>query len=130
MAQIEVGLRGESSVIVTEAHTAQQMRSGSLAVFATPAMIALMEAAAVAALAPVLPDDQSSVGTAVDVKHLAATPVGQTVRAQAEITAVDGRTITFKVQAWDQHDLIGEGTHTRVVINVERFMARVQAKQS
>jgi predicted thioesterase len=104
------------------------MGSGSVAVYATPAMVALMESAAVAALAPVLDEGESSVGIAIEIKHLAATPLGQRVRARAEVVEVDGRQVTFQVQAWDESELIGKGTHTRYVIDVARFMQRVQAK--
>ena len=126
--QIPVGLVSEAMVAV-EAHLlATAMGSGSVAVYATPAMVALMEAAAVAALAPALPEGQSSVGIALDVKHLAATPLGQQVRARAEIAQVQGRRVTFQVQAWDEHELIGDGTHVRYVIDIVRFMQHAQAK--
>lgn len=128
MQPIEIGLIGEQHTIVTPELTAQALGSGSLPVYATPALVALMEAAAVAALAPHLDADQSSVGTGLDIKHIAATPIGHAVRARAEVIAVDGRTVTFQVQGWDQQELIGEGSHTRVIISVERFMARVTAK--
>jgi len=128
MENIQPGLTGERSVTVTEELTAQHLGSGGLMVYATPAMIALMEAAAVAAIDHLLPQGQASVGTALDVKHLAATPLGQTVRARAEVTGVEGRQVTFKVQAWDEQELIGEGTHTRFVIDVIRFTERLQKK--
>lgn len=123
-----IGSTGEKSIIVTADHTARVMGSGSLDVFATPALIALMEAAAVAALEPHLAAGQSSVGIEINVKHLAATPVGITVRAEAEIIAVEGRQITFRVKAWDSRDLIGEGTHRRAIIEIERFLKRVHEK--
>lgn len=128
MDPIKPGLTGEKTTTVTEALTAQHLGSGGLLVYATPAMIALMEAAAVAAIDHLLPSGQASVGTALDVKHLAATPLGQTVRARAEVTGVDGRQVMFTVQAWDEQKLIGEGTHMRFVIDVERFIERVQKK--
>jgi fluoroacetyl-CoA thioesterase len=87
-----------------------------------------MEYASVAAIDHLLPEGHASVGTAVDVRHLAATPVGEQVRARSEVIAVDGRQVTFRVQAWDEHELIGEGTHTRFVIDVARFWQRVQEK--
>lgn len=93
-------------------------------------MIALMEAAAVAAIDPHLPENQASVGTALDVRHLAATPLGGEVRARAEVTAVDGRRVTLRVEAWDAHERIGEGTHVRYVIDIERFIRRVAEKAS
>jgi len=128
MEHIQVGLVGERTATVTGELLATHMDSGSVEAYATPAMIALMEAAAVAAIDPLLPEEQASVGIAIDVRHLAATPPGQQVRARAEVTGVEGRTIKFKVQAWDEHELIGEGAHTRFVIDVARFVERVQAK--
>ncbi len=128
MDNIKVGLVGERTVQVTDNQTAQHFGSGGLAVFATPAMIALMESAAVAAIEPLLAEGQASVGTFVGVKHLAATPLGHTVRARAEVTAIEGREVTFSVRAWDDKELIGEGTHTRFVIDTARFLQRLEGK--
>ena len=128
MDNIQIGLAAERSETVTELLLATRLGSGSVEVYATPAMVALMESAAVAAIEPLLPEGQSSVGIALDVKHLAATPPGQQVRARAEVVKVDGRKVTFKVRAWDERELIGEGTHTRFVIDVARFVQRVQSK--
>jgi predicted thioesterase len=128
MMQVQVGQVGEQTVVVEEALLATHLGSGGIGVYATPAMIALMEGAAVAAIDPGLPEGQASVGVALKVRHLAATPPGQRVRARAEVTAVEGRKVTLHVQAWDESELIGKGTHTRYVIDVARFMARVQAK--
>ncbi|GIL12407.1 MAG: thioesterase [Chloroflexota bacterium] len=128
MEQIRPGLTGERTAVVTDDLTATHLGSGGLPVYATPAMIALMEAAAVAAIDHLLPEGQASVGTALDVRHLAATPLGQQVRARAEVTRVEGRQVVFKVQAWDEQELIGEGTHTRFVIDVTRFTQRVESK--
>jgi fluoroacetyl-CoA thioesterase len=128
MHNIQIGLAAERSETVTESLLATRLGSGSVEVYATPAMVALMESAAVAAIEPLLPEGQSSVGIALDVRHLAATPPGQQVRARAEVAAVDGRKVTFQVQAWDERELIGEGTHTRFVIDVARFMQRVKSK--
>jgi predicted thioesterase len=91
-------------------------------------MIVLMESAAVAAIDPLLPEGQASVGIALEVRHLAATPSAQQVRARAEVLGVEGRKVTFAVRAWDERELIGEGTHVRFVIDVARFMQRVQSK--
>ena len=91
-------------------------------------MIALMEAAAMAALEAALDTGTTSVGTFIEIRHLAATLLGSEVRARAEVTAVEGREVRFSVQAWDSHELIGEGTHTRFIVEVERFMKRVKAK--
>jgi fluoroacetyl-CoA thioesterase len=128
MDNIQIGLAAERSETVIESLLATRLGSGSVEVYATPAMIALMESAAVAAIEPLLPEGQASVGIALDIRHLAATPPGQQVRARAEVTAVDGRKVTFRVQAWDEQEQIGEGTHTRYVIDVTRFMQRVQSK--
>ncbi len=126
MDNIKIGLTGEKTAAVTETLTARYMGSGGLDVYATPAMIALMEAAAVAAVDPLLSEGKASVGTALEVKHLAATPLGQEVRARAEVTDVDGKRVTFNVQAWDEKQLIGEGKHTRYVIDIERFLERLE----
>ena len=128
MDNIEIGLAAERSETVVESLLATRLGSGSVEVYATPAMVALMESASVAAIEPLLPEGQSSVGIALDIRHLAATPPGQQVRARAEVIGVDGRKVTFQVQAWDEQERIGEGTHTRFVIDVARFMQRVQAK--
>jgi fluoroacetyl-CoA thioesterase len=128
MDNLQTGLAAERSETVVESLLATRLGSGSVAVYATPAMIALMESAAVAAIEPLLPEGQASVGIALDVRHLAATPPGQQVRARAEVVEVDGRKVTFRVQAWDERELIGEGTHARFVIDVARFMQRVRSK--
>jgi fluoroacetyl-CoA thioesterase len=128
MDNIQIGLAAERTETVVESLLATRLGSGSVAVYATPALIALMESAAVAAIEPLLPEGQASVGIALDIRHLAATPPDQQVRARAEVTAVDGRKVTFQVQAWDEQEKIGEGTHTRYVIDVARFMQRVQSK--
>jgi fluoroacetyl-CoA thioesterase len=128
MENIHPGITGENAATVTPALTATHLGSGGIEVFSTPSMVALMERAAVAAIDHLLPEGQASVGTALDIRHLAATPVGHAVRAQAEVTAVDGRKVSFSVRAWDEDELIGEGTHTRYVIDVARFWERVQSK--
>ena len=128
MNTIQPGLVGEQVTTVTEKLSARHLGSGNIDVYATPAMIVQMEAAAVAAIDPLLPDGQASVGTALNIRHLAATPLGQTVKARAEVVGIEGRQITLQVQAWDDHELIGEGTHTRVVIDTERFIDRVRSK--
>jgi fluoroacetyl-CoA thioesterase len=128
LENIKPGIAGEKTTKVTEALTAQHLGSGGLAVFSTPSMVALMEGAAVAAIDPLLPDGQASVGVSLNIRHLAATPLGQQVRARAQVTAVEGRQVTFTVQAWDERELIGEGSHTRFVIDIARFKQRVEAK--
>lgn len=127
---LEIGLKAEIHLTVTEAHSAETLGSGDLPVFSTPSLLALMEAAAVRAIAPVLAQGQSSVGVSAEIKHLAATPLGLEVRARAEVTAVDGRSVTFRVEAWDSAGLIGEGVHGRVLIDKEKFMARVMQKKT
>lgn len=127
MDAIKPGLIGEHTITVIDDLTAIALGSGSLPVYGTPALIALMETAAVAAIDPLLPTGQASVGIDIEMEHLAATPPGQPVRA--EVTAVEGRTVSFLIQAWDAHEQIGEGTHTRFVVDVERFMGRVNSKR-
>jgi fluoroacetyl-CoA thioesterase len=102
--------------------------SGRIAVLATPVMINLIEAASLAAVEHLLPAGHQSLGTQLDVSHVAATPVGLRVTATAEVTGMEGRTITFRVEARDEVELIGGGTHQRVVVSVERFDERVQRK--
>jgi fluoroacetyl-CoA thioesterase len=126
--QFPIGLTGEARVQVTQEVTARHMGSGAVSVFATPEMVRLMERAAVNALAPHLSPGQQSVGTLVNVRHLAATPLGATVTARAELISVDGRRLTFSVSAHDGTDLIGEGTHERTLIDLARFEGRVAAK--
>ncbi len=126
---ITVGLSGTARTIATEALSANYMGSGSLYVYATPAMIALMEAAAVNAIDSLLGAERTSVGIEIAVKHLSATPIGESVVAQATVTAVEGKRVTFHVQAWDDRELIGEGTHVRYIVDTERFMARVQMRE-
>lgn len=126
--KIKVGLKGEAHTKVTSANTANTMASGIAEVFATPMMIGLMEGAAANAVAPFLEEGQSTVGILVNVKHLAATPLGHEVRAEAELTEVDGKRLVFKVEAYDEAEKIGEGMHERFIINMERFMERVQKK--
>lgn len=126
--EIQPGLRGEVSLIVGEEHTAARFGAGGVRVLGTPMMIGLMENAAFSALQPLLPAGQSSVGTRVDIRHLAATPVGMKVTAMAELIEVDGRRLLFRVEARDERELIGEGQHERFIITLDRFLARVEEK--
>ena len=126
--QFPLGLTGEASIEVVPEVTAHHMGSGTIRVFATPQMVLLMERAAVAALAPHLAPGQQSVGTMINVRHLAATPLGATVTARAELIAIDGRRLTFRVSAHDGTELIGEGAHERALIDLARFEAKVAAK--
>ena len=125
---VETGRTGTASRIVSEADLAPVLGSGTVAVYATPAMVALMEAAAVDALADVLPEGLTSVGIYMEVHHLAATPPQMKVKAQATVTEVDGRVITFEVSASDSLELIGRGIHRRAVVDSARFLERVGAK--
>jgi len=122
------GLTGEARVTVTPENTAWHMGSGSVEVFATPAMIALMEEAAVRAVSDHLLPGWQTVGVHVDVQHLAATPMGLTVTAHAELVEVKGHRLRFSVSAHDGQEPIGKGTHRRVLIDLERFQARLGAK--
>lgn len=125
---IEIGLTGEMSTVVVDGLTARHLGSGGVDVYATPAMISLMEGAAVNAIDPMLPEGQSSVGIEIHVKHLAATPKGQKVRAKVEVIDVDRRKVTFKIQAWDEVELIGEGEHIRFIIDEDRYYERLKQK--
>ena len=122
------GLTGKAELTVGEEHTAPRIGSGKVHVLATPVMINLFEAAALAACEQLLPTGYQSLGTVLNVRHIAATPVGMRVRATAELVKVDGRTMSFRLEARDERDLIGDGVHERVVVNVEKFDRRVQAK--
>jgi predicted thioesterase len=125
---IHPGLTGSAELLVGEEHTAPRIGSGRVRVLATPVMINLMEAAALAATEGLLPSGYQSLGTLLEVRHIAATPVGMRVTATALVTAVEGRTIRFEVSASDEKERIGEGTHERVVVNVAKFDQRLQAK--
>jgi len=128
LTSIHPGLVGSASLVVGPEHTAPRIGSGKIPVLATPVMISLIEAAALAAAEPLLPKGHQSLGIRLDVRHFAATPVGLSVVATAQITKVEGRTITFRVAARDEREPIGEGAHERVVVNVARFDDRVQRK--
>ena len=126
--ELRPGLKGTVTIVVGEEHTAPHVGSGRVHVLATPVMINLIEAAALQAAENLLPPGHQSLGIRLDVRHFAATPVGMRVTATAEIVKIDGRTVTFRVEAHDEKEPIGDGTHERVVVNVERFAARVQRK--
>ncbi|MDA8213276.1 MAG: thioesterase family protein [Clostridia bacterium] len=129
MERVKVGIKGEAKVQVNETNTAIAYGSGGVAVFATPAMIGLMEKAALESIDNVLSAGLSSVGTRVDVKHLAATPAGMSVVAKSELLEVDGKRLEFKVEAYDESGLIGEGTHQRYIVDLEKFISKAQAKK-
>ncbi len=126
--ELRPGLTGSAEIVVGEQHTAPHVGSGAVHVLATPVMVNLMEAAALAAAERFLPPGHQSLGTHLDVRHVAATPVGMRARARAELLAIEGRRLRFKVEAWDERELIGDGTHMRVIVNVARFDQRVQDK--
>lgn len=126
--EISIGMKGKVSSFVEREDTALEVGSGSLLVYATPCMVALMEGAACEAIAAALPEGKTSVGTALNISHLAATPVGLEVYAEAEVTEVDGNTITFALTAYDETGKIGEGTHKRAIITTQRFLDKVYSK--
>ena len=125
---IETGIKGQAETLVEREDTAQVVGSGDLLVYATPCMVALMEGAACQSVAPFLAEGESTVGTRMDVRHTSATPVGMTVRAESVVTAVDGRTITFEIRAFDEAGEIGSAVHERVIIRAERFLEKTYEK--
>jgi fluoroacetyl-CoA thioesterase len=125
---LQLGRVGTASLVVTEAHLAPALGSGRAPVFATPAMVALIEAAAVACVEDQIMQGQESLGIHIDVEHIAATPAGLTVTAMAELVEVSGRKLVFKVEARDGRELIGRGRHTRIVVDAARFRAKAAAK--
>ena len=128
MDTLKPGLQGRAEMLVGEEHTAPRVGSGRVHVLATPVMINLIEVAALDAIERLLPPGHQSLGTVLHVRHIAATPVGMRVIANAEVVGVEGRTIRFRVEARDARELIGDGTHERVVVNVAKFDQRVQKK--
>ncbi len=127
---MKVGLKKETSTVVTEENTALSVKSGTLPVFATPMMCALMEEAAATLLEEYLSDEETSVGISISVQHKAATPVGMKVRAVAEITGVDGRKVTFSVKAFDEKEEIGDGVHERFVVKKDKFLTKAESKKA
>jgi fluoroacetyl-CoA thioesterase len=123
---LAVGLRGIAAVTVSDRDTATAYASGSVPVLATPRLVALMEQAAVDATRGALAPGETTVGTRIDIAHLAATPTGRTVRAEATLEAIDGRCLRFSVAAWDGDVTIGEGTHLRAVIDEARFLEKLR----
>jgi fluoroacetyl-CoA thioesterase len=125
---LQPGLVGLSEIVVADEHTAPRVGSGRVHVLATPVMINVIEAAALDAIERRLPDGYQSLGTVLNVRHIAATPVGMKAVARVEVTKVEGRTVHFRIEVRDEKDLIGDGTHERVVVNVEKFAERVKRK--
>lgn len=126
--EITTGMTATVSTLVEREDTAAEVGSGALLVYATPCMVALMEGAACEAIAPALPEDKTTVGIELNICHTAATPVGLEVRAEAEVTEVDGKIITFRVTAYDEAGKIGEGTHKRAIVTVQRFLDKTYEK--
>ncbi|MBN1435148.1 thioesterase family protein [Candidatus Fermentibacterales bacterium] len=123
-----VGREHTCEIVVSRGNTASAVGSGGVDVFATPSMILLMEQAAREAVQPLLPDGHTTVGTRVEVSHLAATPLGERVRATARVVAVDGRKLVYEVEARDEHTKVGEGRHERFVIDLGRFLAKLSQR--
>ena len=128
LTKLKLGRKGSAELLVCEEHTAPRIGSGRVHVLATPVMINLIEAAALDAVENLLPAGHQSLGIRLDIRHYAATPVGMRIRAMAELVKVEGRTLDFRVEAHDEREPIGDGTHQRVIVNVERFDQRVQKK--
>ena len=126
--EITVGMKGEAFTDVEREDTALEVGSGSLLVYATPCMVALMEGAACEAIASALGENQTSVGTGLNIEHISATPVGMEVRAEAEVTAVEGKIITFELHAFDESGEIGKGTHKRCIVNAQKFLDKAYSK--
>lgn len=127
---MEIGIKNTLEITVTGNLTAAAVGSGTLNVYATPAMIALIEETAWKSVAPYLEEGQSTVGTRLDVSHVAPTPLGMTVRCETELTEVDGRRLVFAVNVYDEAGLIGKGTHERFIIMSEKFQAKADLKKS
>lgn len=126
--QIEIGMKGEVSTLVEREDTAYEVGSGALLVYATPCMVALMEGAACEAIEEALAEGQTTVGTELNIRHVSATPVGLEVRAEAEVIAVEGKAITFKVTAYDESGVIGEGEHKRFIVSSQKFLDKTYGK--
>lgn len=125
---MNTGINGEARETVNENNTALKMKSGGLMVYATPAMIALAEQAAYKSVEPYLEEGQGTVGTLMNVKHLAATPVGMEITAKSELTSIEGRKLTFKIEVFDEREKIGEGVHERFIVNNEKFQNKANGK--
>lgn len=125
---IEIGIKGHQETTVTAADVASSVGSGTLQVFATPIMVALMEKAAFLSIEPLLERGQSSVGTRINIEHVRSTAMGKKVWAESEVIAVDRRKLSFKVAAYDEKGLIGQGEHERFIIDIEKFLSKVESK--
>lgn len=127
-ANLKTGLRGAAVIKVDDSNTAMAYGSGSVNVLATPALIGLMEKAALSSVDPLLPEGYTTVGIKVDVEHIAATPVGGSVEARSELREIDGRRLVFTVEAFDDREQVGKGTHERFLVPTEKFLQRVAEK--
>lgn len=125
---VELGIKGRYETTVTTANVATSVGSGKVKVFSTPMMISLMEKAALLSIEPFLEKGQSSVGTHINVSHCSATPIGMKVWAETEVIEIDRRRVTFSVKAYDDRGLIGEGTHERFIIDIEKFQSKAESK--
>ncbi len=125
---MEVGLKNKQQITVTKKDTAIEYGSGSLEVYATPAMAALIENTAMNSVSPFLGEGEATVGTLLNIKHLSASPVGSIITCETELTEIDGRRLVFKTTVSDNKGLIGEGVHERFVIKTEKFMLKAKDK--
>lgn len=125
---LQTGIKGKQTIVVTPAQTAAHYGSGALEVFATPAMVALLEETAWKSVQPYLEPGQGTVGTRVDVRHLAATPLGMQVTCESELVEIDRRRLVFQVEIYDEKTKVGEGIHERFVIQSDKFLAAANAK--
>ena len=130
MSELSHGVRGTQEELVTEKNIASALGSGGLAVYATPCMITLMEYCAMESVKPYLPEGSSTVGTLINVKHLAATPMGMKIRCETELVEIDRRRLVFLCRAYDEAGLIGEGTQERFIVDDAKFMEKTQAKRA
>lgn len=125
---MEIGLKASYEIEVTKERSAKEMKSGSLEVYATPSMVALMEFVSCECIKDALEEGQTSVGTALNIKHVSATPIGMKVRCESELIAIDGRALTFSVKAYDEAGLIGEGEHQRFIVDSDKFTKKTYGK--
>ncbi len=130
MKLVEIGIQGRATVKVTQSNLASSTGSGAVDVFSTPSLVLLMEEAAMDGLKPYMEPGESSVGTLVNIRHISPTPLGLTVTATATLTEIDGRRLVFHVEARDELDKVGEGTHERFLISVDRFISRAREKST
>ncbi|OPX88884.1 MAG: Fluoroacetyl-CoA thioesterase [Pelotomaculum sp. PtaB.Bin104] len=128
MSGLQVGIEGKASIVVNNDNTAMAYGSGAVNVFATPALVGLMEKAALSSVDPLLDAGYTTVGTKIDVKHLAATPIGMNVTATSRLVEVNGKRLLFNIEVRDEADLVGTGVHERFIIELAGFIKRVESK--